>query len=66
MLPNQASTSDPAYIRRVSELAYRYWQKRGCPLGSSDEDWFCAEQEIAREGGAYGALRFDTPLPDAR
>lgn len=59
MLANQCSPSDPAYIKRVSELAYKYWQSRGCPFGSSDDDWYRAEHEIAREGGAYGALRFD-------
>jgi hypothetical protein len=46
---------------RVAELAYRYWQMRGCPIGSSDEDWYRAEQKIAREGCEYGVLRFDKP-----
>jgi len=59
MLANQCSPSDPAYVKRISDLAYKYWEGRGCPLGSSDEDWYRAEREIAREGGAYGALRFD-------
>jgi hypothetical protein len=59
MLPNNCSVTDPAYIRRVSELAYRYWETRGRPAGSPDEDWFCAEREIEFEGGAYGVLRFD-------
>jgi hypothetical protein len=59
MLPNQCSVKDPAYIRRVSELAYRYWEGRGRPIGSAEDDWFCAEHEIASEGGAYGILRFD-------
>jgi len=34
---------------RISALAYFYWQQRGCPDGSPDEDWFRAEREI-REG----------------
>jgi len=34
---------------RISALAYFYWQQRGCPTGSPDEDWFRAEREI-REG----------------
>lgn len=59
MLPNQISRHDPAYIRRVTELAYKYWEMRGCPMGSSEEDWYRAEGEIAGECGAYGPLRFD-------
>ena len=61
MLANQCSPNDPAYIRRVSDLAYKYWEGRGCPIGSSGEDWFRAEREIAHEGGVYGTLRFDKP-----
>jgi len=34
---------------RISGLAYFYWEQRGCPDGSPDEDWFRAEREI-REG----------------
>jgi hypothetical protein len=58
MLPQQVSKTDPAYKRRVSDLAYRYWEKRGSPFGSPDEDWFQAEQEIAREWEPYGPLSF--------
>ena len=61
MLPNQISRDDPAYLRRVAELAYKYWEIRGCPIGSSEEDWYRAECEIAGECGAYGPLRFDQP-----
>jgi hypothetical protein len=31
---------------RVSQLAYSYWQVRGCPNGSPDEDWFRAACEL--------------------
>lgn len=27
-------------------LAYRYWEERGWPTGTPDEDWFRAEEEI--------------------
>jgi hypothetical protein len=30
----------------VAALAYRFWQRRGCPIGSDQEDWFRAEQEL--------------------
>ena len=58
MLPQQISRTDPAYTQRVAQLAYRYWELRGCPIGSSDEDWYRAEHEIAREWEPYGPLRF--------
>ena len=50
MLPNQCCVNDPAYIRRISKLAYRYWEARGRPMGSPEDDWFCAEHELASEG----------------
>lgn len=30
----------------VARLAYSYWQTRGCPHGSPEEDWFRAEQDL--------------------
>jgi hypothetical protein len=30
----------------VAPLAYKLWQERGCPLGSDQEDWFRAENEL--------------------
>jgi hypothetical protein len=30
----------------ISRLAYSYWQARGCPIGSPEEDWFRAETEL--------------------
>ena len=34
-------------VEKVRNLAYRFWQERGCPTGSSEEDWFRAERELA-------------------
>jgi hypothetical protein len=31
----------------VAILAYSYWQQRGCPDGSAEDDWFRAENEVA-------------------
>ncbi len=31
----------------IASLAYALWQERGCPEGSSEEDWFRAEQELS-------------------
>ena len=58
MLPQQISRMDPAYIRRVTQLAYTYWENRGRPLGSAEEDWFRAEREVEHEWEPYGPLRF--------
>lgn len=31
----------------VAKLAYSYWEQRGYSHGSSEQDWFRAEQELA-------------------
>jgi hypothetical protein len=36
---------EPTY-EEIANLAYSYWQARGCQGGSSDEDWLRAEQEL--------------------
>jgi len=36
----------------IARLAYSYWEARGCPLGSSEEDWFRAEIELLRQSSA--------------
>jgi len=36
----------------VAELAYTLWESRGCPIGSPEEDWFKAEQELAATAGS--------------
>jgi hypothetical protein len=30
----------------IGRLAYFYWEERGCPNDSPDDDWFRAEAEI--------------------
>lgn len=37
---------DPANVAR---LAYQRWQERGCPIGSPEDDWFRAEQDLNNE-----------------
>ena len=31
---------------KIALRAYRLWQERGSPIGSAEEDWLRAEQEI--------------------
>jgi hypothetical protein len=30
----------------IETLAYQHWQARGCPQGSSQEDWFHAAEDL--------------------
>jgi hypothetical protein len=32
--------------QKIATRAYELWLERGCPIGSPDEDWFRAEQEL--------------------
>ena len=31
---------------QIAHLAYLYWLDRGCPIGSPEEDWSRAEQDL--------------------
>ncbi len=49
-----ASTIDPEPLpapecEQVARLAYSYWQDRGCPEGSPEEDWLRAEAELRQQ-----------------
>ena len=35
----------------IAALAYSYWQARGCPHGTREEDWFRAEEELKAKKG---------------
>ena len=39
----------------IRQLAYQFWQERGCPTDSSEEDWFRAEREMMPGNGAKDA-----------
>ena len=32
--------------KAIARLAYFYWEERGCPNDSPDEDWLRAEDEL--------------------
>jgi hypothetical protein len=43
----QDPTGDPDSLHEaIAQLAYSYWEQRGCPHGSAEEDWFRAAAEI--------------------
>ncbi len=35
----------------ITALAYQLWQNRGCPIGSEQEDWFRAEEDLKKLAG---------------
>ena len=39
-------SSDGLDQESIGRLAYFYWEERGCPSNSADEDWFKAEAEL--------------------
>lgn len=45
--PIQASVRyDAMEQKAIAQQAYQYWEQRGRPFGSPEEDWFRAEREI--------------------
>ncbi len=45
------NTSD-RHSAEIEKLAYQFWEERGRPFGSPEEDWLKAEREF--EGGLTG------------
>ena len=43
--------------KRIARLAYSYWEARGQPYGSPDEDWFRAEEELRQRKSAFAVKR---------
>jgi Protein of unknown function (DUF2934) len=41
----------------IAVRAYRLWEERGCPIGSPEEDWFRAEEEIRGQPSQSQAAR---------
>ena len=41
-----ASPGPASEREQIARLAYSYWQARGCPEGSPEEDWLRAEAEL--------------------
>jgi len=41
-----AAVNGHVTAEQVAERAYFLWLERGCPMGSAEQDWFDAEQEL--------------------
>jgi hypothetical protein len=41
-----AVETPPLSHEEIARLAYAYWEARGHPPGSAQEDWYCAEREL--------------------
>jgi len=52
-VPNAAESVASAH-EEIAQLAYRYWEARGRPIGSPEDDWFRAEQEVLMERLVWG------------
>jgi hypothetical protein len=45
---NADSRLDNMELKAIAELAYEYWEARGRPCGSPEEDWFRAEHTLKK------------------
>lgn len=52
-VPTGAESAAPA-LEEIARRAYQYWEARGRPIGSPDEDWFKAEQDVLMERLVWG------------
>lgn len=48
--PEAAEGSGHPNPRDITGLAHQHWEERGRPLGTPEEDWFRAENEIKLRG----------------
>ena len=47
----------------IEQLAYRFWEERGRPQGSPDEDWFRAKEMLLHESQYLSNLLNRAQLP---
>lgn len=48
---------------QIEQLAYRFWEQRGRPQGSPDEDWFRAKKRLLRQSQSISKLLGSSHLP---
>ncbi|MDQ2843121.1 MAG: DUF2934 domain-containing protein [Acidobacteriota bacterium] len=46
---NQSRVSEDNTDQDIAKLAYALWQQRGCPGGSSEQDWVEAEGQLRQD-----------------
>ena len=51
-----AESAGPTH-EEIAQRAYQYWEARRWPIGSPEEDWFRAEQDILMERVVWGSPR---------
>lgn len=44
---DQFSALQETASQDIARLAYSLWERRGCPLGSAEQDWTEAEQQLS-------------------
>ena len=44
--PNRTRSNVEVTREAIAQLAFQKWQKRGCPTGQDQRDWFEAEREL--------------------
>ena len=44
----ELKTSETVDERAIAALAYQIWLDRGCPIGTDQEDWFRAEEDLKK------------------
>jgi Protein of unknown function (DUF2934) len=49
-----AAESGAPKHEEIAQLAYQYWESRGRPLGSPEEDWLRAEQDVLMDRLVWG------------
>ncbi len=49
--------SPEEHAQEIAEVAYSYWESRGCEHGYDMEDWLAAEQEVMRRHRVQSADR---------
>jgi hypothetical protein len=62
---NETRPFDPQDREAIAQRAYELWQRRGCPQGSAESDWYEAEAQLRAERlSRLEATRlFDPPAP---
>jgi hypothetical protein len=46
---DSSAVTSGSEMESIARLAYRYWEQRGRPLGSSEQDWIRAEEELRNQ-----------------